>query len=558
MQVLRYIKNHIGQRMAGTAFYDWSLRGPAPERLIVRPVDPWPGDVEAGAWLCNGSFSFHGDQVRIRNGSWEPEGVSADWMAHMHGFAWLRDLRAYAAGPGRGAGLEARQLARALVYNWTRHYRRWHPVVWRADIAGQRIAMWLASHEFFGEEIFADPEEEQAFQDGFFDALVRQARHLSKALAHGLPEDVQGIGALRAGKGLLYAGLAFEGRGGWAHQALEFIGREIDAQILGDGAHASRSPAQLLEALQILLDVRMVLRAADYALPEKIQHAIDRMGPALRFFRYSDKHLAVFNGGQESEADLLDCIAGQAGVRSKSVSSLPCAGFERVSQGRTVIVMDCGAAPPRAFDTYTHAAPLAFEMSYGRERLLVNCGTHPLLEDWRDALRATAAHNALTIDHRNAFEIKKDGHFARKSKKRASLREEARNAILIEASHDGYVPLNGFVHRRRLYLSDHGHDLRGEDTLVSAIEPARSCLAAIRFHLHPKVMVSLVRDGQEALLRMQGGTGWRFFVSGGYLALEDSLYLGRGGQPRKTKQLVIYSQLPDKKNQIKWSLQKEG
>lgn len=558
VQVLKYLKNHIGQIMAGTAFYDWTLRGPAPERLAVRPVDPWPGDAEAGAQLCNGSFSFYGDHVRILNGSWEPEGVCAGWMAHMHGFTWLRDLRAHAAGAGRGAGLEARRMARALVYNWTRHYLRRHPLVWRPDITGQRIAMWLAFHEFFGEEVFADPEEEQAFQDGFFDALERQARYLSKVLAHDLPEEVRGIGALQAGKGLLYAGLAFEERGAWTQQALDYIGREIDAQILGDGAHASRSPSQLLEALRILLDVRMILGIADYALPEKIQHAIDRMGPALRLFRYSDRRLAVFNGSQESDADLLDCIAGQAGVRGKPVSSLPCAGFERISQGRTVILMDCGAAPPRDFDAYAHAAPLAFEVSYGRERLLVNCGTYPLPGEWREALRATAAHNALTVDHRNAFEIKKDGHFSRKSRKRASLREEARNAILIEASHDGYVPLNGFVHRRRLYLSDHGHDLRGEDTLVSAIEPVRAHEVAIRFHLHPKVMVSLIQDGQEALLRTQSGAGWRFCIAGGRLALEDSLYLGAGTQPRKTKQLVIYSYVTDKKNQIKWALQKEG
>ncbi|MCC6598714.1 MAG: heparinase II/III family protein [Alphaproteobacteria bacterium] len=542
---------------AGTMLYDWSLGGPVPERLAVRPVDPWPGSAEAGRWLCeDGAFFLHGDRLPIRSGSWEPVGVSEAWMTHMHGFTWLRDLRAYSCG--RGTGVGARQLARALVHNWTGHYRHWHPLVWRADITGLRLSMWLASHEFFGEEVFADPEEEQAFQDTFFDAAMRQARHLSRVLARGLPEEISGIGALQAAKGLLYAGMAFDFRGTWAEQALAFIAREIDVQILGDGAHASRSPSQLLEAMQIMLDVRMLLRAADYALPEKIQHAIDRMGPALRFFRYTDKYLALFNGSQEGDSDLLDCVAAQAGVRSKSLSSLPCAGFERVSQGRTVIVMDCGSPPPRALDRYAHAAPLAFEMCYGRERLLVNCGMHPLLEDWRESLRATAAHNTLVIEHRNAFEIKKDGHFARKSKKRASLREEARSAVLIEASHDGYVPLNGLVHRRRLYLSDHGQDLRGEDTLISAIEPARPYDVCVRFHLHPKIMVSLINEGQEALLRMQSGTGWRFHVAGGHMMLEDSLYMGSGGQPRKTKQLVICRQVIDKKNQIKWALQKEG
>ena len=34
----------------------------------------------------------------------------------------------------------------------------------------------------------------------------------------------------------------------------------------------------------------------------------------------------------------------------------------------------------------SHAAPLAFEMSYGRERIIVNCGSHPTNPEWQDML----------------------------------------------------------------------------------------------------------------------------------------------------------------------------
>ena len=71
-------------------------------------------------------------------------------------------------------------------------------------------------------------------------------------------------------------------------------------------------------------------------------------------------------------------------------------------------------------------------------------------------------------------------------------------------------------------------------------------------------MVSLIRDGQEALLRLPGGTGWRFTFSAGVMALENSIYLGQGTQPRKTKQLVIYAQTEQKEAEIKWALRKEG
>ena len=363
---------------------------------------------------------------------------------------------------------------------------------------------------------------------------------------------------LKAAKGLLYAGLAFEGFENWAEQALDIIEDEIDRQILGDGAHVSRSPAQLLTALQIFLDVRTALSSAAYPLPPKIQHAIDRMGPALRFFRYSDKNFGLFNGAQEGNTDFMDCVLGQANARGKALESLPCAGYERATLGRTSLMFDCGAPPAYPYDSRAHVAPLAFEVCYGKERLLVACGTHPTSSDWQDSLRATAAHCAVTIDSRNACEIRKDGHIARKTGTVQFVREDAKNAVLLEASHDGYVPVNGITHRRRLYLNDQGHDLRGEDSFTCATGIAQPHDVAIRFHIHPRVMVSLTTGGTEALLRMPGGIGWRFHHAGGVLALEDSVYLGSGSRPRKTKQIVIYGEMTEDAAQIRWALQREG
>jgi uncharacterized heparinase superfamily protein len=76
--------------------------------------------------------------------------------------------------------------------------------------------------------------------------------------------------------------------------------------------------------------------------------------------------------------------------------------------------------------------------------------------------------------------------------------------------------------------------------------------------LHPRAMVSLIRGGEEALIRLHGGAGWRFHFSGGRLALEDSVYMGSHNEARKTKQLAIYGQITDKKHKIIWALQKEG
>lgn len=538
------LKRKIAQATRSNPLYNLTLNGPAPDRLVVKPVDPWPGDSEKGRSLCEGMFVMDGEMTTLEADCWEPAGVDAAWLSHMHGFEWLRDLRAYA----NSAGENARKEGRAMIGNWAQTFKNFKEFPWRGDIAGKRLAMWISHYDCFG----AGGNEK--FQDVFFESTIRQARHLSRSL----PGDLHGIALLEAARGLLYCGMAFEGHELWIEQALEIFEVEIDKQILQDGAHISRSSAQGLQAMKILLDVRSALAAGGYPAQEEIQHALDRMGPALKFFRYADDHFGLFNGAQETHQIDAENVLAQSGARGKALESLPCAGFERIQLGRSMLVFDCGAPPEWPYDGCAHAAPLSFEFAYGKDRLFVNCGAHPVSKDWNEALRATPAHNALTIDNRNAYEIRPDGHFGRRARTVTSLREDSKSAHLLEATHDGYLPLNGIVHKRRLYLSEQGNDLRGEDSLSCSVGLTHPCDIAIRFHLHPRVMASLVQGDTEALLRLPGGAGWRFQRSGGVLKLEDSIYMGEGTRPRKTKQLVIYGRMIDDSAQIKWALKREG
>jgi len=267
----------------------------------------------------------------------------------------------------------------------------------------------------------------------------------------------------------------------------------------------------------------------------------------------------LFNGTQLGWQNFVDCVLAQAKTRGKATQSLPKAGFEKATLGRLCVMIDCGKTPAQPLERHTHAAPLAFELCYGKDRIFVSCGTHPFCGEWREALRATAAHNCVVLNNRNACEIREDGFFARRVQKVSVHREDTKYAVLLDASHDGYMALNGVTHRRRLFLSQGGNDFRGEDCLSAGLAPQAPIDYAVRFHLHPKVMVSLVRDGTEALLRLGGGgPGWQFFHSGGVLALENSIYLGAGSRPRKTKQLVLYGRMAEASTQIKWGLKRTG
>jgi uncharacterized heparinase superfamily protein len=536
------VRQRAGKMACDNPLYNWSLGGSVPDRFAVIPTDGWPGDPERGRWLCGGAFALSdGTYLELRGDYWEPLGVSESWLVDMHGFEWLRDLRAL-------CGDAARRQARDMLQNWMKHYASWDGFSWRGDVTGLRVANWISMYDFFG----ASAEDE--LQDRFFESLMRQARHLARIL----PGSLNGVPLLQGIRGLIFAGIALPGRENWLEQGLDLLEDETRRQVLPDGGHVTRSPALLIEALRIFIDVRAALRVGDYPVPEQIEHTIDRMAQAVRFFRYADKGLALFHGTQEGDCGLTDCVLLKSAARGRVLRSLPQTGYERVTMGRSVLMVDTAAPPAYPFDGLAHAAPLSFEFVYGKERIFVACGAHPADDDWRDALRATAAHNALSLDYRNACEIRADGHFGRRPRSVTVTRDETPDACLIEGAHDGYVPVNGITHRRRLYLGDQGHDLRGEENLTCTVGLSKTVDVAVRFHLHPRVLVSSIREGKEALLRLPGGAGWRFFHSGGALAVENSIYLGQGSRPRKTKQLVIYGQMSSDHAAIKWALQREG
>ncbi|MFP4314037.1 MAG: heparinase II/III family protein, partial [Alphaproteobacteria bacterium] len=488
IQAIRQLKHKLAPPAKNNFLYNlslnsWPLGASTADSLLIKPPDPWAGNSLAGEELLQGCFTHKSERFHFHGGQWKPLGINHFWLKKLHSFQWLRDLRAI-------GGAQGRQTAKAYIQHWIHHNHHYDSDIWAPDITGLRLSMWISHYDFFSD---ADDDE---FQDDFFASLHKQARHLGNSLSG----ELYGLKAFQALKGYLYTALALPGREKDIERALNTIQKHIKTQILGDGGHISRNPETLLQILIIMLDMRHAFAAAGYPLPDFIQHAIDRAGPALRFFIYGDKNLGIFNGSNEQDIAVIDSVLAQAGVRGKILSSLPSCGYERVSQGRTLLVFDTGQSPPWPYDKAMHAAPLSFEMAYGKERIFSTCGAHLTCDEWNASLRATAAHNTVTIDHRNAAEIRQDGHLGRKVHHPFIRREENRKTCLIEASHDGYLPLNGITHSRRLFLGEQGSDLRGEDTLDCLGAPSRPLDIAIRFHLHPRVLVSLVQNETEALL----------------------------------------------------------
>ncbi len=536
----------VSKLLYASPVYRYTLIGRAPQDLALVPPDPWPGNAERGNAILSGAFSFFDETARSGPEIWRPGGMSDVWLAELHGFDWLRDLRAL-------GGDAARKRARELVDDWLTRQANWHEIAWRPDVLACRIAAWLGQHDFFC------ASADDVYRRQYLASLTRQARHLSRVL----PGGVEGAGLVVAAKGLILAGLALPGHAGWVSQGLRVLERACARQILADGGHISRNPGIHAAVLRHLVDTRSALLAAQQEVPGFLMAAIDRTAPFLRMLRHHDGGLALFNGSGEGQGWLFDMLLSQSDSRGRPPASAPHSGFERIVANRTVLIVDTGSPPPGAPTAPAHAGALAMEISVGRERLIVNCGGRPAVrEPWSQVQRASAAHSTMIVDDTNSAELYADGTTGRRPEHIVVERNDTDGNNWLTASHDGYASIFGLVHQRRLFVDVTGDDVRGEDVLLQQGEvkkPARGF--ALRFHLHPSVQASLVQNGAAVLLRLPGGGGWQLKAQGGTLSLAESVYLGGGEEIRRSEQVVVSALLDPADSdgmvaRVKWALKR--
>ena len=526
----------IARLWYASPLYRLTLIARPPRRLARLPPDPWPGDAARGAGILSGRFTCAGQAINAEHPDWRSLDLRSAALAELNAFGWLDDLAAEASEA-------AQQRARHLVGDWLDAGQGWDRIAWAPDVLGARVAAWLG-HARFLSRGNGDPLGPRLLA-----SLTRQFRHLRRVAGGGTP----GLARLVALKGLVYGSLVGVAPQTYLAAALRLLERELALQVLPDGGHIERSPSVHLRALEALSDIRGMLVGAGRSVPVALETAIERMAPMLRSLRHGDGGLALFNDSNEENPALVDVVLARANARARPANEARDTGFHRLTAERVLVVVDAGAPPPRGFDKHAHAGTLSFEMSVGKERLIVNCGAHPSSDPaWRKAQRYSAANSTLVVGDTNSSEVEDDGGFDRRPRRVECVREEADGNVWLAMSHDGYEASLGLIHRRRIYLSHDGADLRGEDTVAGRYDGAY----AIRFHLHPDVQASVIQNGAAALLRLPSGIAWRLQAAGGGLELAESVYLGKRGEMRRGEQIVIAGPLADDSTTIKWALKR--
>lgn len=516
--------------------YRWRFSGRTPERVLIAPPDLRLADPQIANEIYHCRFPFAGMLVDTQGGSpFATTSASQQWVSALHSFGWLRHMAA------AGSDLAAAN-ARALVAEWvTLSGRRIEGPAWEAGITAQRIIAWLQH------SAVVLHNADYGFYRLFLKSLAVQIRYL-RTVAPEMPANAD---RLRARIALAFAALSLPSAPTALRNASRQLSLELERQILPDGGHFSRNPEAVLELLADLLPLRSTYTNQAEAPPDALIGAIDRMLPALRFFRHQDGTLARFNGMGATSHDRIAAILRHDDTAGAPLLHAPHSGYERLALGGVTVIADTGTPPPVDTSHQAQAGCLSFEFSSGRSHFVVNCGVDTLgAEDFRPLSRSTAAHSTLTLNDTSSarFALPQkvnalvgtpliDG-----PKQVACQRLDTTGIHAFVARHDGYLARFGLYHERELALGGNGDRLEGVDRVFRKNgeigRAGGNDNVALRLHLHPDVVLYQA-DHDRLVLEGSDGERWEFSCEELAPQVEDSLFFAGIGGPRRSHQLLI-------------------
>ncbi len=524
------------RRLRSGPLYRWRFSGPTPERILIAPPDLRLADSTLMQEFYRGRFPLAGSVVETGGTSpFRAERVPAAWLEALHGFRWLRHMRAAETNLAAGS-------ARVLVSDWiASHGRRIAGLSWQPPIVARRTIAWLqhSSIVLAGADI--------QFYRAFLKSLAVQMRYL-RAVAGEMSDGEE---RLRARIAIAFAALSLPSSPARIRVASKALAIELDRQILPDGMHISRNPGAVLELLADLLPLRQTYFNQAEAPPDALIGAIERMLPALRFFRHQDGVLARFNGMGSTSHDRVAAILHHDDAGGAPILHASHGGYDRLAMGETTIIADTGAPPPPDISHDAQAGCLSFEMSSGRHHFIVNCGVDNYgAEDFRLLSRSTAAHSTATVNETSSARFALSGRLRAMVgspligpiRKVRCKRFDSSGIQGMVASHDGYARRYGIIHERELMLAGAGDILEGTDRFYSVrsnmTRPGPGMAVQIRFHLHPDIGVYR-NEHDQLVLKGHETDIWTFDVEGVAPIVEESMFFASIGGPRRSRQLVV-------------------
>lgn len=362
-------------------------------------------------------------------------------------------------------------------------------------------------------------------EDKYLHSLHRQAKELQSKLEFHL----LGNHLLENAYALFIVGVYLGDKTIFA-QAKKLLQRELNEQILNDGAHYELSPMYHSIMMYRLMDCIQLLQKNPDRFPELIQEnnqmlvfmqeKATKMCSWLSSIAYNDQEFPHFNDSTENIApkpgDLLK-YADSLGVKYKKIDFSD-SGYRRFKNKISDLIVKTQATKASYIPGHAHADNLTFELRINNKPFIVDRGISTYEKnDRRQSERSTESHNTVVYNDSNSSDVW--GGFRLGKRAKSKIITEQKDFLIVE--HNGY-PIR------------HKRSWKMEENIIIIEDNIKDEVGKAYLHFHPSVQFKISGDSL-----IFDGITIRFESNSLVLSIEDYEYCEGYNRTSPAERIVV-------------------
>lgn len=457
----------------------------------------------------------------------------------LHSFEWLHHLRAYelASTSAKEAQTIAADHARDHVLGWIATRSKHPKFAHTPTMAARRALAWTNHAAFLLDE--ADPQDYRTIMASIL-ADTRFA-FTRRALVEDPTEQCLLVLACASVAHALSDHIALR------QQTRDALTEALKITFNADGGPRTRRAGDLPPLLASMLSLKALMEARGLNAPQRLLQWIENGQRMLRMLRHPDGTLVRFQGTRSImalETDLIATILFFDTERGPLPILAQQTGYARLEAPNSVLLIDCGGAPPLEASRQAHASTLAFEWSYDATKIITNAPEIGYTVD-ADLLdqRRTPAHSTLCVggvSSSSFIEARADSPLVASGLAVATEKSADAPTRGFRARHTGYRQKFGIDHARALSLSDNGRMVEGHDQLLhpsGAVASSNRNPFTLAFQLQPGARVR--SEGDRRIRIMMRHHTIMFEVESGTAKIVDPTDRPTYRGPSRARRIVV-------------------
>ena len=428
-------------------------------------------------------------------------------MKAAHRFSWLYHL---AAQDDKMAKISCQ----TLFEDWVENNSRFSLLVWDLETVGLRLIALSMNSNFILRSI--------RDENKFLILLIKQIMFLK--LSYKLSK--RGMPRLRVLLGIFFSTMILDGNKDSLGRIIIDIYCEIKFLIDEEGLYKSRNPDHLLEVFVHSNRVaeRISEKNSTHAkVRKKILSLVKKMAPMLRGLRLGDGKLVRANFGSGGALGIhVDYELAKFQI-VEPYQSQNLIGFERLSAGRTVLIIDCGKRVIKNLNLKTVSQEsFSFEVTSGQRPIFVNNSNfNSFFGPAFSLFNTSSKYNSVSL------KIKDKGYKEKVNtldiKKELILKKKEKNldhqSIFLKKT---YIGFGGLTYTRKIKLLKSGNSVFGcekifysQDYQLLNVKSFKNqkyfhVEAILSFCLHPDVEVLKIDSFSKFFLKLKNNEVWQF------------------------------------------------